>query len=124
MGGIYASSGCAWMALEEEEACTRRCIAELYAAVLELLLQDFWEGGLRLSAPPPPVPALLTRPGPRLGLVSHSLRGGWVPSTPAPNGSISALTLPRVACTVRHHGGHFLYVRARGVGPDPSHALS
>ena len=55
VGGINASSGCAWMALEEEEACTRRCIAELYVAVLELLLQDFWEGRLRLSAPPPPL---------------------------------------------------------------------
>ena len=63
MGGVYtpvafvgpacpsASSGCAWMALEEEEACTRRCIAELYAALLELLVQYSWEGGL-LSAPP------------------------------------------------------------------------
>ena len=32
--------------------------------------------------PPPPVPASLTRPGHRLGLVSHSLRGGGVPSSP------------------------------------------
>ena len=71
------------MALEEEEACTRGCIAEMYAALLELLLQDFSEGGLHLSTPPPlTVPASLTRPGHRLGLVSHSLRGGGVPSGP------------------------------------------
>ena len=83
--------------------------------MLELLLQDFWEEGLRLYAPPPPrVPALLTRPG----LVS--LRGGGVPSSPPPpppppaSGSISALTLPWAACTVRHHGGQLLCVRARG----------
>ena len=41
-------------ALEEEETCTRRCIAKLHAAVLELLLQDFREGGELLIAPPSP----------------------------------------------------------------------
>ena len=47
--------------LKEEEVCTRRCIGELHAVVLELLLLDFQEGGLRLSDPPSPVPTLLTR---------------------------------------------------------------
>ena len=96
VGGVYtpvtfagpacpsASSGCAWMALEEEEACTRRCIAELYAALLELLLQDFWVEGL-LSAPPP-LCAMLC---PQVGL------------------SVYALTLPQVARPVRRLGGQF-----------------
>ena len=38
----------------DEEECIRRCIGELHAAVLELLTQDFRDGGLRLSHPPLP----------------------------------------------------------------------
>ena len=42
-----------------------------------------------------------------------------MPSSPL-SSSISALTLPRAACTARHHGGRFLYVRARGgAKPQP-----
>ena len=38
--------------LEEGEECTCRCIAELHVAVLEMLLQHFWEGeGLQTAAP-------------------------------------------------------------------------
>ena len=54
VGRICASSGCAWMALEEKEACSRRCIAEPYVAVLELLVQDFF--GRRGCAFMPPLP--------------------------------------------------------------------
>ena len=37
--------------LQDEEGCTRRCIQELQAAVLELLLHGFWEQGLHCTAP-------------------------------------------------------------------------
>ena len=39
--------------LEEEEVCTRRRIGELHAAVVELLLQGFREGGCAFLTPPP-----------------------------------------------------------------------
>ena len=40
--------------LQEEEGCTRNCIQELQATVLELLLQDFLEWGAALLCPPLP----------------------------------------------------------------------
>ena len=84
-GGLpsHPIGAAAWDTLREEEECIRGCIMQLRDAVLELLREDFREGGLRLSALPPPlVPASLTRPGYRLGRVIHSLRGGGVPSSP------------------------------------------
>ena len=74
--------------------------------MLELLPQDFWEGGL-LSAPPPPIWAMLC---PHVGL------------------SVYVLTLPHVARLVRRPGGQFLLPppphrgcsrRQRGMGLHP-----
>ena len=62
-----ASSGRTRVVLEEEEECTRRCIGELHAAVLELMLQDFWEGGLQCAPPPPSVCCALPSGGVRAG---------------------------------------------------------
>ena len=63
MGGVHTSAALVGPAcppapldaLEEEEKCTRRCIAELHAAVLVLLLQDFREGGGVANCPLLPV---------------------------------------------------------------------
>ena len=49
--------------LQDEEGCTRRCIQELQAAVLELLLHGFWEQGLHCTAPPSPIGLCANPPG-------------------------------------------------------------
>ena len=67
--------------------CTRRCIQHLQAAVLQLLLHNFWEGG-----------------------------GGFV-VLPRPPLSIYALTLPRDAHPMRRTEGQLVYVVGRGGGP-------
>ena len=51
---------------QDEEGCTRKCIQELQAAVLELLLQGFWERGLHCTAPPSPVGLCANPPPGRL----------------------------------------------------------
>ena len=64
---------------------------ELQAAVLELLLQEFWEGGLRCTAPPPLVD-LCTNPPPGhlCGALGDSTCLSWggvglYPSPPLPS---------------------------------------
>ena len=48
----HPTGAAAWDGLREEEGCTCGCILRLRDVVLELLREDFREGGLRLSAPP------------------------------------------------------------------------
>ena len=74
--------------VQDEEGCTRRCIQDLQAVVLELLSHGFWEWGLRCTAPPSPMDLCANAPPGRLpfaapsGIAHVCRREGWGTTPP------------------------------------------